>query len=46
MPSIQFDHKQIPDPTDLFKVRALMKRLSIERLGGVPIVVTDRKSVV
>lgn len=39
LPSIQFDHKQTPDPTDLSNVRPLMEKLSRERLGGVPIVV-------
>ena len=37
LPSIQFDHKQTSDPTDLSNVRSLMEKLSRERLGGVPI---------
>ena len=37
LPSIQFERKQLPDPTNLFTVRNLMEKLSRERLGGFPI---------
>jgi hypothetical protein len=35
--SIQFQPDELEDPTDLDKAQGLMKKLSIERLGGVSI---------
>ena len=35
--SIQFQPEELEDPADLAKVQRLMEKLSLERLGGVPI---------